>query len=68
MGVFIEHQSHRSSENNPEHSWRYWEASSATNDYRGQQQISHYQPAYCNERQQCRHDMTARNDSYYNLN
>ena len=35
--IFIEHQSHRSSENNPERNYHYRKALSTTNDFRGPQ-------------------------------
>ena len=58
--MLIERQSHRSSENNPEHNWRYQEETSANKDYRGKQQISYYQPSQYNERQQNQHNRTAK--------
>ena len=42
--MFIECQSHRPIENNPEQNWRSQEGTSATKDYCGQQQRSFHQP------------------------
>ena len=64
--MFIEHKSHLSSGNNPQQRWSSSEASSSANDHYGQQQISNYQPAPYNERQQYRHDRTKQNASSYN--
>ena len=63
--MFIERQSHRSSVNNPEPSWHYLEESSDTNDYCGQQQRFHYQPAHYTELQQYCHDRTTEKISSY---
>ena len=65
--MFIRRQSNRSSENNPEHKWCSGEATSSTDDYCRQQQISHYQTAQYNECQRYCHD-TARKYSSYNAN
>ena len=64
--MFIERQSHRSSEKDTELSWSYQEARIATNDYHGQQQKSYYQPPKYNERQQYWRSITAQNVSLYN--
>ena len=49
--VFIENQSHRSSEIKPEHNRHFNEASSSTNNYCGQKDTSYYQPIGYNQRQ-----------------
>ena len=61
--MFIERQTHHSSKKHPELSWSSQEATSATNDYHGQQQKSYYQPPKYNERQQYWHIITAQNVS-----
>ena len=64
--MFMEHQSHRYSKNNPEHNWISWEATRGTKDYREQQQISYHKHSQYNERQQYRNNRAAKNASSYN--
>ena len=66
LWMFIERQRYLSSENNPERSWYSQEATSATNDYCGQQQRSYYQLSQYNERQQYFYDGTKQKPSSYN--
>ena len=65
--IFTENQLYCFSKNNPEQSWRYSESSSTTNDCRGQQHRSHYQPVPYNEYHQYHNDITAQINSYFNL-
>ena len=67
MQIFIPHQSHRSSENNPERNWHYCEASSSTNGCCGPKQRSYYQPAPYNELQQYFHNRTTLKCSSINV-
>ena len=57
----MDNKSHRSNDIYTEHNWSYRDTSSVTNDYRGTQQISYYQPDPYDRRQQYPHDRTARN-------
>ena len=50
--MFIDEQPRRSSGNNSERNWRSQEETSATKDYRGQQQRSCHQPLQYNYYQQ----------------
>ena len=46
---FLEHQSQRFSKSKIERKCHYHEASSSTNDYRGQNNTSYYQPSNYNQ-------------------
>ena len=60
----IKKLTHWSSELKSEHSWHYYEVSSSTNDYRGQQDTLYYHPAGSNQSQQYSHDITAEQVTY----
>ena len=66
LWIFIEHQSHRSSKNNPQLKWRSWEAYSSTKYYSVQKQRSNYQPAQYDEYHHYFHDRIAQSAFSYN--
>ena len=64
--IVIDHQSQHFSERKPERNWNFCEASSSTNDYCEQCDISYDQPANHNQRQKYRHDITTQQAPYRN--
>ena len=67
MLIFIYHQSHHLSENNPEHNWNSRKESSATNYYNGPKQRKYYKPDTYNKGQQYDHDRTTNTVPSINL-
>ena len=65
--IFIQNQSQRYSEIKPKHNWHYREASSSTNDYRGQQERLYDQLATYKKRQTYSHDRTTRKVTSINV-